>query len=244
LVNAVAASCDVYFYQLGRQLGVDRWAEYSRACGFGRRTGIELADESPGLVPDVAYYDRRFGEGKWPSSLILNLSIGQGEILVTPLQMAVFYSALANGGRLLRPHVLLSLGTDAEEIQKEPEEVGRLPFSESTMRILKRACVEVVNGPHGTAGLAKVPGTTVAGKTGTAQNPHGDNHAWFCAFAPADNPVVAISCIVENAGHGGSVAAPLVGKMIEHYLKSRGIIEDSLPTPPALIAEGSDDATP
>jgi len=230
LVDAIASSCDVYFYQLGRQLGVTRWAEYSRACGFGKKTGIEFADEVSGLVPDIAYYDRRFGEGKWSSALILNLAIGQGEILVTPLQVAVFYSALANGGRILRPHILHSLGTGREEIFKEPEEIGRLPFSGSTMRILQRSCVEVVNGKLGTAHLAQVEGTTVAGKTGTAQNPHGNEHAWFCAYAPADNPVIAIACIVENAGHGGSVAAPLVAKMIEQYLKSRGIIQDTIPT--------------
>ncbi|MBU1318966.1 MAG: penicillin-binding protein 2 [candidate division Zixibacteria bacterium] len=230
LVDAIAASCDVYFYQLGRQLGVTRWAEYSRACGFGKKTGIEFADEVSGLVPDVAYYDKRFGEEKWSSALILNLAIGQGEILVTPLQMASFYSALANGGRILRPHVLYSLGTGREEIFKEPEEVGGLPFSESTMRILRRSCVEVVNGKLGTAHLAQVKGTTVAGKTGTAQNPHGNEHAWFCAYAPADNPVIAIACIVENAGHGGSVAAPLVAKMIDQYLKSKGIIQDTIPT--------------
>ncbi|MFH1892533.1 MAG: penicillin-binding protein 2 [Candidatus Zixiibacteriota bacterium] len=230
LVDAIAASCDVYFYQLGRQLGVTRWAEYSRACGFGKKTGLEFADEVSGLVPDVAYYDKRFGEEKWSSALILNLAIGQGEILVTPLQMASFYSALANGGRILRPHVLYSLGTGREEIFKEPEEVGGLPFSESTMRILRRSCVEVVNGKLGTAHLAQVKGTTVAGKTGTAQNPHGNEHAWFCAYAPADNPVIAIACIVENAGHGGSVAAPLVAKMIDQYLKSKGIIQDTIPT--------------
>lgn len=231
VVDAIAASCDVYFYQLGRELGLERFAEYSRKCGFGQRTGIDLADEASGLIPDVEYYDRRFGEGKWPKSLILNLSIGQGEILVTPLQMAVFYAALANGGSILRPHALHSLVTPEGEIVKEPEQVGTLPFSASTLNIVRRGLVDVVNGEHGTAHLAQVKGTVVAGKTGTAQNPHGNEHAWFCAYAPADNPVIAVACIVENAGHGGAVAAPMVARIIEKRLKSIGIIQDSIPLP-------------
>jgi penicillin-binding protein 2 len=242
VIDAIAASCDVYFYQLGKELGVERFADYSRACGFGRKTGIDLADELSGLIPDIDYYDNRYGEGRWPSSLILNLSIGQGEVLVTPLQAAVFYAALANGGRLMRPHALHSLITPEGEILKDPEEIGRLPFSESTVRVLDSALIDAVNGELGTAHRAQVVGTVVAGKTGTAQNPHGNEHAWFCAFAPAHSPRIAVACIVENAGHGGSVAAPIVGSMIERYLRSTGEIRDSLP--PGLIVQEATDVTP
>ena len=174
--------------------------------------------------------------------MILNLAIGQGENLVTPLQMAVLYGAFANGGRIMRPHALHSLVTPQGEILKEPEEIGRLPFSESTLRILDSALIDVVNGKLGTAHLAQVEGTLVAGKTGTAQNPHGNEHAWFCGFAPAHNPKIAIACIVENAGHGGSVAAPIVASMIKRYLRSIGEIRDSIP--PGLIVQEVADVDP
>jgi penicillin-binding protein 2 len=236
LVDAIAASCNVYFYQLGKKLGLEKFSEYSRACGFGKRLGIDLGDEVPGLVPDADYYDNRYGEKKWPKSLILNLAIGQGELLVTPLQMATFYSALANGGRLLRPHVLRGLETAGGPISMDAEEIRRLPFSPETIAVLQEAAFEVVNGELGTAHRARVDGTTVAGKTGTAQNPHGNDHAWFCAYAPADDPVIAIACIVENAGHGGVVAAPIVAKVIERYLQSNGIIPE-IPQPETPMEE-------
>lgn len=236
LVDAIAASCNVYFYQLGKKLGLEKYSEYSRACGFGERTGIDISDEVPGLVPDADYYDKRYGEKKWSKSLILNLALGQGELLVTPLQMAAFYSALANGGRFLRPHVLQGLKTVEGAISMDAEEIGRLPFSPETIAILKEAAFGVVNGELGTAHRAQVDGTTVAGKTGTAQNPHGKDHAWFCAYAPADNPVIAIACIVENAGHGGAVSAPIVAKVIERYLQSNGIIQ-MIPEPEPEIPE-------
>ncbi len=233
MIDAIAASCDVYFYQLGKEMGLKHWADYSRACGFGTPTGIDLDDEAAGLVPDKQYYDRRHGEGRWPSSLILNLSIGQGELLVTPLQMAQFYAALANGGTLYKPKVLYSLVTPEGEIHRDPEVAGELPFSPSTIALLDSAATDVVYGELGTAWRARVDGTTVCGKTGTAQNSLGDGneHAWFCAYAPRENPKIAIACIVETAGHGGTVAAPIVGKMIERYLKNIGVIKDSIPMP-------------
>jgi penicillin-binding protein 2 len=240
LRNAVAASCDVYFYQLGKELGLQRFSEFSRGCGFGARTGIDIESEAAGLVPDRDYYDRRYGKGKWPRSLVLNLAIGQGELLTTPLQMAAFYAAVANGGTIYKPHVRLSMSTPQGIIRTAPEEVGKLPFSDRTLDILKQCAIEVVNGELGTAHSAQIDGTVVAGKTGTAQNPHGDDHAWFCAFAPADKPEIAVACIVENAGHGGAVAAPIVKKMIEQYLISTGTIQ--MPILPELLAEHPDNA--
>ena len=219
LIDAIAESCDIYFYQLGKKLGLKKWAEYSRACGFGRQTGIDLADEASGLVPDKDYYDKRYGKDKWPSSLILNLAIGQGELLVTPLQMAVFYAALANGGYLLRPHILYSLMTPEGEIAKEPEIVGRLPFSDSTIRVLDSALVDVVQGEVGTAHRARVKGTVVAGKTGTAQNPHGEDHALFTVYAPYSDPEIVVTVVVENAGHGGAVAAPIANRVVDYYFE-------------------------
>jgi len=241
MIDAIAASCDVYFYQLGKELGLKNWAEYSRMCGFGKPTGIDLDDEAAGLIPDKEYYDNRHGEGRWPSSLILNLAIGQGELLVTPLQMAQFYAALANGGTIYKPKILYSLVTPEGEIQREPEVAGELPFKPSTIAVLDSAATDVVNGRLGTAGRARVKGIVVCGKTGTAQNPHGNEHAWFCAYAPRENPRIAIACIVENAGHGGAVAAPIVGNMIERYLKNIGVIMDSIPIPEQFMAQESEE---
>jgi penicillin-binding protein 2 len=224
VVDAIIQSCDVYFYQMGQKLGYDKFADYSRKCGFGAKTGIDIPGEMSGLVPDVAWYDRRYGKGKWPQSLIINLSIGQGEILVTPLQLANFYAALGNGGGLYRPHFLKAVIEGRDTIANKVETIGHLPFSPATLATLKEACVGVLYSEHGTARSSRIEGIKFGGKTGTAQNPHGDEHAWFCAFAPADNPIIAVSVIVEQAGHGSTAAAPIVSKVIRHYLEKKGMI--------------------
>ncbi len=225
VVDAIIESCDVYFYQMGQKLGYDKFAEYSRKCGFGSRTGIDIPGEMKGLVPDVDWYDKHYGKGKWPQSLIINLSIGQGEILTTPLQLANFYAALGNGGTLYRPHFLKAVLEGSDTVATKPETIGHLPFSSSTLATLKEACVGVVYGEHGTARASRIEGIKFGGKTGTAQNPHGDEHAWFCAYAPAENPVIAIAVIVEQAGHGSTAAAPLASRVIRRYLEERGMIE-------------------
>lgn len=218
LIGAIEQSCDVYFYQLGLKLGLDKWSPYAKKCRFGQRTGIDLPDEARGLAPDRNWYDRRFGRGKWSTGVMLNLAIGQGEILTTPLQLASFYAALGNGGTLWKPHFLKRVQdpTGTQEYQREM--VGRLPFGRANLEILKKAMITVVQGTYGTAHRAQVEGITVAGKTGTAENPHGKEHAWFACFAPVENPKIAIAILVENAGHGGDVAAPIAKQMIEAYL--------------------------
>jgi penicillin-binding protein 2 len=224
VVDAIIQSCDIYFYQMGQKLGLEKFAEYSRKCGFGSRTGIDIPGEQSGLVPDQDWYDRKYGRGKWPVSVILNLSIGQGEVLATPLQMANFYAALGNGGTLYRPHLLRKAFTRKDTAVTKIEIIGHLPFSDSTLAILKEACVGVLYGEHGTARGSKIEGIKFGGKTGTAQNPHGDEHAWFCAYAPAENPIIAVAVIAENAGHGSEAAAPIVSKIIRRYLEKINII--------------------
>lgn len=219
LIDAVAQSCDIYFYQLGERIGLDLWSEYVRKCGFGKPSGIDIPDEVPGIVPSRAYFDGEYGEGKWSRTLIVNLAIGQGEILVTPLQMAVFFAAIANRGEVLEPHLIKEMRyPDGRIFRARGELKDRLPFSPSTLDTIKAAMVEAVNGARGTGRAAILRSHTVAGKTGTAQNPHGEDHAWFCCFAPAENPEIAVAVIVENAGHGGSVAAPIARKMMATYL--------------------------
>lgn len=219
IVRAIAQSCDVFFYQLGYKLGLDEFSRFSKACGFGHKTGIDLPQEAAGNVPDKEWYDKRYGERRWTQAVLLNLGIGQGEILTTPLQLAQFYCGLANNGLVYRPHLLkASIGPDGQETTRGAELSFTLPFSEKTIEILKEGLIQVVNGEHGTARGSRLKNVTVAGKTGTAQNPHGEDHSWFVGFAPAESPEIVVCAIVENAGHGSEVAAPLVRNIIKSYM--------------------------
>lgn len=218
-IQAIAQSCDVYFYQLGYKLGLEEFYRFSRACGFGQKTGIDLPQEASGNVPDKPWYDRKIGKRKWTQAVLLNLSIGQGEILATPLQLAQFYCGLANQGRVYRPHLLKStIGPDGRETLRGGEFAFNLPFSEKTIGILNEGLVEVMHGEHGTARSSQIKGVTMAGKTGTAQNPHGENHSWFVGFAPAEKPEIVACVIIENAGHGSDWAAPAARDIIKAYM--------------------------
>jgi len=224
VVDAIIQSCDIYFYQLGQKIGLAKFADYSRKCGFGAATGVDIPGEMRGFLPDAGGYVQRYGKGKWPVSTIINMTIGQGEILVTPLQLANFYAALGNGGILYKPHLLKKAFRQSDTIEIKPEIIGQLPFSPHTLAILKAGCVGVLYGDRGTARGSKIRGIEFGGKTGTAQNPHGNEHAWFVAFAPAENPIIAVVVLVEQAGHGSEAAAPIASKIIRHYLEKNGIL--------------------
>ncbi len=218
LMGAIEQSCDVYFYQLAELLSLDELSRTARRFGLGAPTGIELSGEASGLVPDSAYYDRRFGPKGWTRGVLLNNAIGQGELLVTPLQMARTYAAIAGDGHLYRPHLILARDYASNTIEKrQPRRVSEAIASSRTLRFLRKALVAVVGSQEGTGVLARVEGVTVAGKTGTAQNPRGEDHAWFVAYAPAERPEIAVAVIVENAGHGGAIAAPIVGEILGTY---------------------------
>ena len=220
LKEAIVQSCDVYFYQLGLRVGLKKWSEYAQLCGFGKKTGVDLPEESKGFIPSPEYYLKKFGKGDWINNLVINLAIGQGEILVTPLQLAVFYGGLATDGTLYKPHVLKEFDSPDEKITLiQPEKSGQLPFSPSTLRVLQSAMIGVVNEPGGTGNLARIQDITVAGKSGTAQNPQGEAHAWFVGYAPAENPQIVVVVLIENAGHGGTFGAPVVKQIIEKHLK-------------------------
>ncbi|NMC44568.1 MAG: penicillin-binding protein 2 [candidate division Zixibacteria bacterium] len=229
VIGAIEQSCDVFFYQVGYRLGIERFAEYSTACGFGRKTGIDLPRESSGLVPSKDWYDRKLGAGKWTAAVLLNLGIGQGELLVTPLQLAQFYCGLANNGRVYRPHLIKAI---VEANGREADISGAvsftLPFSESTLQILRAGLTAVVEGGSGTARGARINGVTVGGKTGTAQNPHGEDHAWFVGLAPVEAPEIVACVLVENAGHGSTWAAPAVRKILMAYLKKHNLVPEDL----------------
>lgn len=233
LVEAIEQSCNVYFYQLIQKLDLDRWSVAIRAGGFGTPTGIDLPGEGTGLVPDVAYYDNRYGKGKWSQGLMLNLSIGQGELLVTPLQLAQYFAAVANDGVAMKPHLLLATREPHSQWKRTESEVAfRLPYSASTLATLQEAARLVVQGSRGTARRLNDPTTPMSGKTGTAQNPHGKEHSWFVGYAPSDNPRIAVAALVENAGHGSEFAAPICYQIAKAYLHPEPIPADLATTTP------------
>lgn len=219
-LKAIVESCDTYYYQLALRLDIEQLAAAARSFGLGRTCTRLFSDEAPGNVPDAAWYDRRF-EGKWTRGVMLNNAIGQGELLVTPIQMAVLAGRLASSGLMPEPEFVLI----------PPQPTARpdpLPFSEADLDWVRGALAETV--ARGTGKAARIPGVTVAGKTGTAQNPHGEDHAWFMCFAPAEDPEVALAVIVENAGHGSSEAAPVAGQWLQAYFIETGRLAPETPT--------------
>lgn len=218
-VMAVERSCDVYFYQLGAELGVDKFSHYLDLCGFGRPSGVDLPNEDQGLNPNSAYYDRRYGEGRWSKGLVLNNAIGQGEILSNIFQMAQLYSGIANNGVVYRPHLVRMIhNPDQPPEMITPQVSFNLPFSKQTLVLLMEGLRLVVEGDHGTARRLRNKHYSIGGKTGTAQNPHGENHSWFIGVAPLEAPEIVVAALIENAGHGSDVAAPMVAKIIEAYM--------------------------
>jgi penicillin-binding protein 2 len=234
VVDAVSQSCDVFFYQVGQKLGVDRLAWYAKACGLGSPTGIQLDHEASGLIPTSGWKKKRFGF-QWQKGETLSVAIGQGYNLATPIQMLVLTAAVANGGIRKKPLLFRSIETVEGEVLKTPvkENLGVLPVSKKTLEVVKKGLWEVVNKRQGTAWIAHVDGLDICGKTGTAQivsrkreNPKTDEeledtmkpHAWFVAYAPADNAKIAVAVIVEHGEHGSSAGGPVAREMIKTYL--------------------------
>jgi len=217
LYGAIKNSCNVYFAQLGLKVGLDKWEKYSRMFGFGKTCGIDLPNENAGLVPSPAYYDKHLGSNAWTNGVMANLAIGQGELLTTPLQIAQFAMILANKGVYYTPHIVDKIYdyTTRSAINFPVEANYVQGVSEEVYTIVREGMREVISG--GTGRLGKVFGMDMAGKTGTAQNPHGDPHAWFFGFAPFEHPEVAVAVILENAGGGGANAAPLARQVLEMY---------------------------
>ena len=231
LRDAIKVSCDVYFYNLGRRLGIDGISEISRSFGFGEPTGIDLPFEKPGLVPSEEWA-REKRHARWYPSETISVAIGQGPVLVTPLQVARALSGLVTGGRLPTPHLFLASQDprDGAPLRYQVETRAGIALDPSRAAIVKNGMWAVINEPGGTAYASRVPGLETGGKTGTAQVIGREaviragverqtlaDHAWFAGFATVEDPRLAVVVFVENGGHGGSAAAPLAQQIFARF---------------------------
>jgi penicillin-binding protein 2 len=232
--RGLVESCDVYFYTIGERIGFDRIARYAQSLGLGTVTGVKLPDEKGGFIPTPAWKQKKIGEPWYPGDTYIN-SIGQGFIQVSPIQACQMIGAVANGGNFYRPTLVLQTrNRETGEVKQTPHDrKARTVFDPAALEEVRKALVGVTSEPGGTGHAAQTPIAVVAGKTGTAQviaqkepgkklSSATQDHAWFIAYAPADNPQIAVAVLVEHGGHGGSAAAPIARKVIEEYLKNVG----------------------
>jgi penicillin-binding protein 2 len=225
---ALAESCDVYYYELGQMLGLDRMARVAEDLGFGAPTGLGLNSEVPGLVPSMAFY--KTVPSGFQKGFVLNTSIGQGDTKVTVMQVAMAYAAIANGGKLWVPQIVEKVQTASGAVVQEfaPRLRRQLAASPEMLGQIRSALYDTVNHPKGTAWSVRVPGLDVAGKTGTAQTKknhkgqfeEGDennDHAWFASYAPAKAPKIAVAVMIEHGGFGAKAAAPVAMEIYQGY---------------------------
>lgn len=234
MFKSIVVSCDTYYYGLATELGIDRIFSYLSGFGFGKKTGIDLDGETPGLLPSQEWKMKRFKQ-KWYAGDTVSVGIGQGYSLVTPLQLAAATATLANGGIGYRPHLVREVknSSTGQTHKLENSPAFDVKIDPENLDLIKRA-MQAVTQPGGTAAQASAGAPyTIAGKTGTAQvvamrqgekydaskmeERHRD-HAWFISFAPVDKPRIAIAVLVENGGHGGGTAAPIARKVMDYYL--------------------------
>ncbi len=232
VVRAIQASCNVFFYQIALKLQLERIAKWGSYFGFGQATGIDLPFENAGIFPTLEYLKKRYGDlKKVPSGAVVNFGIGQGELAATPLQMACYTAAIANGGTYFKPHVVRAIRNSLlNQLTLLKVESRKINISPETIEIVKKGMYDVVNTPGGTAFGIRIPGLDVCGKTGTAQAQFGQaDHSWFVCFAPKDNPKIAMAIIVENAGFGAAVAAPIARELLKEFfgIKEQVITFDS-----------------
>ncbi len=231
LVGSVAVSCNSYYSYVFHDItsqkkyekyteGYDHWRKTVKTFGPGTRLGTDLPYDKPGNVPSVEYYDRVFGKSRWFANTVVSLGIGQAELLLVPLQMANVVAIIANKGFYYTPHSVSGVGIgktlDPKFKEKHFVAVQKEEYYTNVIDGMQK-CFE----PGGTGYTARIPGVIACGKTGTAENPHGKSHAVFQAFAPRENPKIAIACLVENAGWGGVWAAPVVSLMVEKYMTGK-----------------------
>ncbi|GAB2477453.1 penicillin-binding protein 2 [Algoriphagus taiwanensis] len=231
LFGAIRNSCNPYYHQAFRQIinrevvsntfkdteiGLNDWREKVMRFGLGSNLGVDITNEKSGQIPSGNYYNKIYGEGRWKYSTIYSLSIGQGEMLVTPLQMANLAAIFANKGYYYIPHLIKAVDGDPTLIPGKYQIKREVGVDARHFDLIQDAMAEAI---YGTAARAAMTDITLAGKTGTAQNPHGEDHSVFIAFAPKEDPKIAIAVYVENAGWGGRAAASTASLMIEKYLK-------------------------
>ena len=223
LLGAIEVSCNVYFYHLARLMSIETWHKYGAQLGFGQPTGITYLGEADGLLPSRQYYKER---GGWSFGHLLNVSIGQGSLLVTPMQMARYVAAIANGGYLVTPYV-----------SGDPPRRQRIDgISSRTLSIVRKAMRLVVARDTGTGRRARVDGVAIAAKTGTAQVPSRDDDAWMVAFAPYEKPAIAIAAVVEGGGSGGARVGPVVREVVKAFCIQEGIIAPEAAEADTLLA--------
>jgi penicillin-binding protein 2 len=234
LHKAIVESCDVYFYQAGQRIGIDRIAKWARAFGLGEKTGAALDDEKSGIVPDSDWKRKRFRQPWFPGET-LSVAIGQGYLTVTPLQLANMMAAVANGGTLYRPRLVNKIeSVDGSTVREYgAEKIRTIPVKPGTLERVRNGLADVVKGVGGTGGAARSKIVEIAGKTGTAQvvemkgaylkseqlSYFSRDHAWFVSYAPVQNPQIAVVVLIEHGGHGGSAAAPIAKKVIEKFME-------------------------
>jgi penicillin-binding protein 2 len=238
LHDAIVKSCDVYFYNVGQKLGVDKIAKWANKLGLGIKSGIDLDRESPGTIPSSAWKQKRYHE-RWYPAETLSVAIGQGYVATTPLQMAQVAAQVASGGVRYRPQFVKYVEGLDGAIAKTylPIVENRIAIDPNALEVVKDAMADVVNGSGGTAHKAHLDNVTVCGKTGTAQVVGGNapigegeggddkipdqfkDHAWFIAFAPKEHAQIAVACIIEHGGHGGSAAAPIVHDVMQRFFQ-------------------------
>ncbi len=257
--HALGASCDVFFYEAGARLGADAIAKWAKAFGLGVPTGFDVAGEGPGVIPDVAWHDRHI-PGGYQKGMPVNLAIGQGDVNVTPMQQLVFYGALATG-ILWKPQVVLRVeDADGRVVQEfAPQERGRPQIQRSTRETVMKGLLAAVNEPFGTAYGSRLKDVVMAGKTGTAQvvrmgakrlrasqvSYFERDHAWFVAFAPADDPEIVVVVLNEHSGFGSSNAAPTAAAVVQRWLELQaqdaaeraGPVPAPAPAPPPAPAK-------
>ncbi len=228
LIKSIQRSCNTFYgHTFARMIdrrgmpaheAYDLWREATMKFGLGQPLGIDLPGEKGGSVPTAEYYTKRYGNNRWTSSFNISLSIGQGEIEITPIQMANIMAIVANRGFYYRPHLIKAIG-EQQIVKPEFTEKIYAGVESKYYEPVIEGLSQVVNMPGGTANSIKINGIEMCGKTGTVQNPHGNNHAVFFAFAPRENPKIAIAVFVENAGYGGVVAGPIASMIVEKYLR-------------------------
>jgi penicillin-binding protein 2 len=230
LEGAIMSSCNSYFCQAFRRVlenpnylsisaAYEKWKEYLNEFGLGNKLGTDFVNELPGFIPAGNYYDKYYGKNRWKALTVISMAIGQGEIGTTPLQMANMTAAIANRGYYYTPHIVKSVGADGK-IDPRFTTKHMINIDSANFEEIVMGMEAAVNGGAGkTAGIAALKDIIVCGKTGTAQNPHGKEHSVFVAFAPKDDPKIAIMVFVENAGFGATYAAPIASLLIEKYLK-------------------------
>ncbi|MDD5361003.1 MAG: penicillin-binding protein 2 [Ignavibacteria bacterium] len=222
-VRALEVSSNVFFYKMGLMLGIKDYHDYSAMLGFGSRTGIDLPNETKGLLPSQEYFDKVYGVNKWSQGLMVSLGIGQGELGVSPVQMVAYTAAICMDGLYIQPHIVRKVYNSSTG-QEYPLEVKKtqIEWSQKYFDAVKKGMYLVVNGT-GTAKNIKNSDYILAGKTGTAQNPNGNNHSWFVGYAPYGDPKIAVCVLGENAGWGNQFAAPIAAAIMVRFLSGNSV---------------------